>query len=78
MDDGDVGVIERRQQLGLALEAGHALRVVCHSRQKHLQCDVALKDSVACAINFAHTARPERRKDFVRTQASSWRQGYDR
>ena len=61
MNDSDIGVTERRQQLGLALEASHALRIMCHGRKKHFQSNFAFENSVPGAVYLTHAARTERR-----------------
>jgi hypothetical protein len=53
-------VIERRQQLGLALEASHALRIMCHGRKKHFQSNFAFENGVPGAVYLTHAARTER------------------
>ncbi len=64
-------VIQGGQRASLALEALHVA-----ARWKNLQRDVAPQSRVARAIYFAHPARPERGKDFVRPQTSSSGEGH--
>ena len=71
VDGGDVRVIERREQLGLAPEAGHALRVLRKRRRKHLDRDVAPELRVPRAEHLAHPAGADGAGDLVRTQPRS-------
>ena len=65
VDVGDVRVIERREQLGLALEARQALGVRRERGRQHLDRHVAVELRVGGAIHLAHPARAERRDDLV-------------
>jgi len=76
VDLRDVGVIERGQYLCFALEACEALRVLGERRRKNLDRYVAIELGVVCAVDFAHTARPDGRKDFVRSQTSPGGKGH--
>src|SRR5439155_809261 len=59
-------MIQRRQHLGFALEAGHALGVGGEVGEQDFERDVAVQARVASAIDFAHAARAEQRDDLVR------------
>ena len=61
----DIGMIERGQNLGFPLEASHAVAIAQERRGQNFQCYVTLKRCVACAVDFAHSARTDWRKDFV-------------
>ena len=61
----DVGVVEGRQQLRLALEAREALGIGDERRGQDLDRDVAIELGVARTIHLAHSACPERAEDFV-------------
>jgi len=52
-------VVELREQLGLALEAGQAPAVVGESRRQELQRHVAVEAGVVGAPHLAHAARAE-------------------
>ena len=65
VDGRDVRMIERRQELGFALEAGHALGIAGEGLGQDLQRDVAIEASVAGAVDFAHAAGAEERDDLV-------------
>ena len=67
VDTGDVGVRQRREQLGLALEARHALGVLCKVLGQRLDGDGPVELGVASEIDNAHTAAPELALDRVRT-----------
>ena len=61
----DVRVIERRDRLGLALEAGAELRVGRQLRREHLHRDLAVKARIAGLIHLAHASGPDEREDLV-------------
>ena len=65
VDRGDVRVVERGEQLRLALEAGEALGVLRHLERQHLDRDVATEGRVGGAVDLAHPAGPEGRGDPV-------------
>ena len=56
VDGGDVRMIERRQQLRLATEAGHAVGIAGERRGQHLERHVPPELGVARAIDLAHAA----------------------
>jgi len=59
VDLRDVGMIERCQHLGFALEAGDALGVVGEGLRQHLNGDLALQFGVGGAVDGTHTALAE-------------------
>ena len=65
VDRGDVGMVERREHVRLALEAGEPLRVPRDFRGQDLDRDVAVQVRVSRAIDLAHPAGAERRGDPV-------------
>ena len=75
VDGGDVRVIQRREDLRLALEAGDPGGVVRQRRGKHFDGDVAAKLDVAGAVHFAHSAGADARGDFVFAEPSSYKRG---
>ncbi len=60
VDLGDVGMIERRQRLRLALETRQPLGIAGQRRRQRLQRHVAAQRRVARAIDLAHPAGAER------------------
>jgi len=72
IDVDDVRVIERREQLRLALKPSHALGIIGERLRQKFESDVPSERQVACAINLAHAARTEQRDDLVRTKDSAW------
>ena len=56
---GDVGVVERRHQTRLALEAGEPLRIEGERFGEHLDGDPVVKPRVAPQIDHAHAAAAE-------------------
>ena len=56
VDTGDVRMIERRQNLGLTLEPGQALRIARHRLRQHLDRHFATQLGVLGAIHLTHAA----------------------
>ena len=71
VDLGDVGMIERRQRLGLALETRQPLGVAGNRRRQRLQRDVAAQRRVARPIDLAHPAGAEQGQHLVRSDAGA-------
>ena len=65
VDRGDVGVVERGEQVGLALEASEPLGISRHLGRQHLDRHVAIQVGVGGAIHLAHAPRAERGSDAV-------------
>src|SRR5262245_40093582 len=68
MNGRNVGVIERRQYLGFALEPAHTLRIERECFGQNLDRNFALQLGVACTPHLTHTAPAEQRRDFIRTK----------
>ena len=62
---GDIGMVQRREQLRLALESRDAIRVGHKGVGEDLDRDVATELRVARAIDLAHAAGAEWRDDFI-------------
>ena len=67
VDGGDVGVVQRRQQMGLALQPCEALRVGAQFLGQDLDRHLTLQLGIPRPIHLTHTALTERFKDFVMT-----------
>ena len=67
----DVGMVELRNRPGFALEPCLELRIARGVRGENLDSDHALEPRVTGAIDLAHASRPQRAKNFVRTQTRS-------
>ena len=74
VDRGDVRVIERGEQLRLALQTAHVLRIVGNRRGQDLERDLAVEPGVGRAVDLTHAAGTERRDDLVDAQPSSIRE----
>jgi hypothetical protein len=72
VDDGDVGVVERRQHLRLASEAGEIIRVVGQREWQYLDCDFAVELRISSAPHLAHSAFAELGGDAVVSNGGSW------
>ena len=71
MDARDVRMIQRGEELRLALEARDALRIVAEAIRDEFDRDVASKLRVARTIDLAHPAAAERRDDFIGAEAKA-------
>ena len=60
-------MVERRKDARFTLEAGQAIAIRADGVRQHLDRDLSSELGVAGAVNLAHSARPDRREDLVRT-----------
>ena len=67
VDRTDVGVVQRRQQPGLTLEARHAVGVGREPRRQNFDRDLAAKLRVARAIDLAHATGAQQGHNFIGT-----------
>ena len=65
IDGGDVRMIQRRQDLGFALEAGQPFGVAGHLGRENLQRDLAFEVGIGRPVNLAHPAGAQQAGDFV-------------
>jgi hypothetical protein len=65
VDAGDVGVVERGERLGFALEAPQPLLVVRELVGQDLDRHLALEPRVLGAVDLAHSAGAEGAEDLV-------------
>ena len=77
MQRRDIGVIQRREQTGLTVEATAARRIIGDHTGEHLDRDLAAQSCVVGAIHLAHAAHTELAENFVRSDAASWIQLQD-
>jgi hypothetical protein len=71
IDRRDVGVIERRERLRLALEPRHALRVVGERVRQDLDRHLAAERRVRRPIHLTHSAFANERGDLVDAEAGA-------
>ena len=64
-------MIERCQQLGLALEARRAVRVSSERVRQRFDGDLALQSRVARTKDLAHATSTKRGEDFVRAKSGT-------
>ncbi len=69
IDRADVRMIERRQHLGFALEAGDALRIGGDKLGERLDGDVTVEACIAGLVDLAHAARADCGHDLIRSDA---------
>ena len=65
---GDVGMVQRRKQLSLALEPGDPLHITGHLIGQHLDGHLTVEVGIFSAIDLTHPPRAQRSEDFVRTE----------
>ena len=66
----DVRVVQGREGLGFALEAGEPIRVVRERLGQHLDRDVPPQVRVRRAIHLAHAAHADLGGDFIRADTN--------
>ena len=64
-------MVQRSDRAGFLLEAAQAVTIVGQGTRQDFDGDVALQPRVACAVNFAHTARAKKRLNLVRAKFCS-------
>ena len=74
----DVRVIQRGEQLGLALQASQPLRASREGVRQYLDRDVPIELGIASAIHLAHPACAKQGGHFVRSQAGTGFHGHRR
>ena len=62
---GDVGMVQRGEHFGFALETRQPFGVVCESFRQDLDRDVALEVGVGRAVHLAHAAGANLAGDFI-------------
>src|SRR4029450_4784032 len=72
---GDVGVIERRQQLCFALEPRTPVGVARESRRQNLDGDIPFQLRVKGTVDLTHSACANQGDDFVRSEAGTVHEG---
>jgi hypothetical protein len=69
VDSGDVRVVQRSQQLGLAPESGQATWIRRKEGRQDLERDIAIQFRVATSVHIAHRSRTEQPKHFIRADS---------
>jgi len=67
----DVGVVERREHLRLALEPRHAFGIRGERVRQDLDRDLAPERRVRRSVDLAHSAFADRRDDFVDAESGA-------
>ena len=68
----DVGMIQRGNGFGFALEAEFARGIRGKMRRQDFDGDGAIEACIASAVDFTHSARAQGREYFVWTELSTW------
>ena len=71
VDVRDIPMVERGEELRVALETSETVNVGGEELRQDFQRDVATELRVARAVDLAHPAGPEGGQNFVRTEASA-------
>jgi hypothetical protein len=66
-----VRMIERREDLRLAMKAREPIRIARERGRQNLQRDVAIQLRIARPIHLAHTAGADGGDDFIRSESSA-------
>jgi hypothetical protein len=74
----DVRMVQRRSCLRFALEPPAGGRIGKEQLGKKLDGDRPIQLGIDASVHLSHAARPERRYNFIRPDASANRQGHDR
>ena len=74
VDGGDVRVVQRGEETGLALEPRQPLRVRREDDRQDLDRDIASESGIAAAIDLTHAADAQPRDDLIRAEALPDRQ----
>jgi len=78
VDRSDVGMIERRQQLRLALETRHAFMIPSKFLRQNFEGHLATEPRVACPPDLAHATGAEEIENLVRTEIRSRGEAHQR
>ena len=70
-------MIQRRQQLGFAVEACHALHVARKLVRQNLNSDAAPQPRILRQVHLAHPTRAKRGTDLIGPKFSTGRQGHN-
>ena len=62
---GDVGMVERRERVGFAVEASEPIGLLRERVGQNLQRDVAMELRVVGAIDLPHAADTQQRSDVI-------------
>ena len=76
VDRGDVGVVQRGEDLGFAPEAGHPVTVERERFGQDLHRDVATQLRIPRAIDLAHASRAKQGHDLIRAKPSAGSEGH--
>src|SRR5439155_7525841 len=76
MHDEDVRMIERARGASLLFKAMQPIGIGRESRRQNLDRNIAAQSGIARAIHLAHSARTQRRHDFVWAKSCTWRDAH--
>ena len=71
VDRRNVGMVQRREDLGLPLEPRQPLGILRHRLWQHLDRHLAVQLPVLRPVHLPHASRAERRQDLVGTETGT-------
>ena len=71
VDCGDIGMVQRRQNLGFPFEASKAIGIRGQKRGRTLTRHFAIQSRVACAIDLSHAARTDEVENLVDSEPNA-------
>jgi hypothetical protein len=77
VDGRDVGMVQRGERPGFALEAGEPIGIGSHGVWQHFDRDRAREIDVSRCINLTHAADAKERRDLVGAEATAGRERHE-
>ena len=72
VNERDVGVIQRGQRPGFAVETREPIGISRHSFRKYLDRHLPCEVDVGGGVNLAHASGTDRRRDLIGPKAGAW------
>src|SRR5215212_2913041 len=73
VDCGDVRMIQGREGLRFAFEAGHTFRITGEHIRQDFECDLSAEDRVGSSINLSHPSFADGRDNLIDAEPGSGR-----
>ncbi len=77
VDGRDVGMVQRGERPGFALETREPFSIGSHRIKKDFDRDRAREIDVGRGVDLAHASDPNQRRDFVGTESATGRQRHE-
>ena len=72
-----MGMVQRREHLGLAFEPGKPLGILCQSSRKNLDRYFTIEVRIPRPIHFPHPTRADGREDLIGTEFGAHGKGHE-